>query len=109
MIAGWLRQTASLERDEGLADFFEKTLTPQERDHLMSLPGDEIDRELGHLYMAHLMRSDQPNRGDWQRPGRPRTGGPRFRRSPPARHTVARPVNCVVGGLLRSVKQVKLG
>ena len=74
IIAGWLGQTALLERDEGLADYFE-TLSEEERDHLMSLPGDEIDRELGHLYMAHLMRTDQPHRGDWQRPGHPRSGG----------------------------------
>ena len=77
IIAGWLRQTASLERDEGLADFFEKTLSSQERDHLMSLPGDEFDRELGHLYMAHLIGGDQPYRGDRPRPNRPRPNGPR--------------------------------
>ena len=82
IVAGWLRKTASSERDEGLADYFEKTLTPQQQDHLMSLPGDEIDRELGQLYMAYLMsqskpgdanwRNDQPHRGDRPWPGRQR-------------------------------------
>ncbi len=77
IIAGWLRQTASLERDAGLVDYFEKVLTTQERDRLMSLPGDEFDRELGHLYMAYLMRADQPFRGDRPRPNRQRPIGPR--------------------------------
>jgi hypothetical protein len=86
IIAHWLRQTASTEHDERLADFFEHVLNGEERDRLMSLPGVEIDSELGRMYMAHLMsqprsgdpnrRNDQPHRGDLQWPGRPHPGGP---------------------------------
>src|SRR5262249_3860099 len=81
-IAVWFRETASSQRDESrLADFFENVLNSEERDHLMSLAGDDLDRELTQMYMAYLMkpnwRSDQPRRGDWQGPGRPRPNGPR--------------------------------
>ena len=73
IIAEWLRETASREieasheLDEQLADFFEKTLTDQQRDQLMSLPGDEMYESLSKQYLAYLMKqskSDEPPRGN---------------------------------------------
>ena len=38
--------------DEQLADFFEKVLSDEERDRLLSLPGEEMQRQLQWLYMT---------------------------------------------------------
>ncbi len=83
IIAGWLRETATAVRDEQLANYFERELAPNDRDRLMSLPGDEIYRELGSMYWTYLITQSKPGeplyfgergRGD-RRPGR---GGGRF-------------------------------
>jgi len=83
IIAGWLRETASAVRDEQLANYFEDDLARNDRDRLMSLPGDEIYRELGSMYWTYLITQSKPGeplysgdrgRGD-HRPGR---GGGRF-------------------------------
>jgi hypothetical protein len=85
----WLRDTASRELDEQLGDFFENVLGPEERDHLMSEPGDDMYKHLGEEYRTYvkqskgpdgLRRGDQPWRGDrgpgkrGRRPGPPGNG-----------------------------------
>ncbi len=80
IIAGWLRETASHELDEQLADYFENTIDEEQRDRLMRLPSDEMYKSLSELYIAHLRQSKsaEPARGDhprWQHghhPGSPR-------------------------------------
>ena len=54
IIADWLRETASHELDEQLADFFENTISDEERDRLMSLPSDEMYESLSKQYRAHV-------------------------------------------------------
>ncbi len=44
--------------DERLADFFEKELPDEERDRLLSLPGDEMQRELQRLYLKGQNRRE---------------------------------------------------
>jgi hypothetical protein len=81
LIADWLRETASLELDEQLANFFESPMvSDQQREQLMSLPSEEMYKSLGDLYSAHLKQAKlaEPPRGD--RPPRPRgrhLGGPK--------------------------------
>ena len=83
IIASWLRETASSELDERLADFFENTLNDEERDRLMSLPGDEMYDRLGKMYNAHLRQprpgephhNELPHKGEWRHGRHP--GGPR--------------------------------
>ena len=74
IIADWLRETASHELDEQLADFFENTISAEERDRLMGLPGDEMYKSLSEQYRAHLLKqskpAEPPRHGD--RPGWPR-------------------------------------
>ncbi len=83
IVTGWLRETASHELDEQLADFFEKTIDYEERDRLMSLPGDEMYKSLGEQYRAHLKQSmpaEPPRDHPWphgHRPGPPRGSGAR--------------------------------
>lgn len=87
IIGGWLRETASQELDEQLADFFEKTISDEARDKLMSLPSDEMYDRLRELYRAYVLKqskSAEPPRGDrppWQQrghhPGFPRGSGAR--------------------------------
>ncbi len=61
--------------DEGLADFFEKTLTGNEQDRLLNLPGEEMQRALLQLYRSRTRPSEGPgSRSDGQK-GR-RLGGP---------------------------------
>jgi hypothetical protein len=55
--------------DERLADFFEKELSDDERDRLLSLPGDEMQRELQRLYLTRT----KPPEGSPRR-GHPPTG-----------------------------------
>ena len=46
--------------DERLADFFEKELTDEERDRLLGLPGEEMQRELQQMYlMVDRRRKDR--------------------------------------------------
>ncbi len=55
--------------DERLADFFEKELPDEERDRLLSLPGDEMQRELQRLYLKGIKPPDASSRR-----GRPPAG-----------------------------------
>jgi len=80
IIADWLRDTASAELDERLAEFFETTLNDEQRDGLMSLPGDDMNRKLREMYELHLTRQSKagepPHRGD-HRPHGHIPGAPR--------------------------------
>jgi hypothetical protein len=51
------RSSFSIVDDERLADFFEK-LSDDERDHLLNLPGDEMQRELKQLYLTRTKLPD---------------------------------------------------
>ena len=80
IINDWLRETASQELDEQLVEFFEKTISDEERDRLMSLPSDEMYESLSKQYRAQLKQAKvaEPPRGDrsvWphgHHPGLPR-------------------------------------
>jgi hypothetical protein len=85
IIAGWLRETASSELDERLAEYLE-SLSGEQRDGLMSLPSDEMYKKLDEMYRAHLGWQarpgepgyyDQPRWGDGSWTHRPRSGSPR--------------------------------
>jgi hypothetical protein len=66
LLAAWIRQAARQQlgtrRGEGasllsglddqLADYFEFQLSPEERDRLMSLPAEEMQQRLRHLYLT---------------------------------------------------------
>jgi len=80
ILAGWIRQAirhsmASFDMkgrsaitDEDLARFFEKELTDQQRDRLLSLPNEEMQRELRQMYlMSKRGMGDRPNR--FRKPG----------------------------------------
>jgi len=87
-IAGWihqvLRHQSAARRLKGplppdhekqLAHFFEHQLSDQQRDRLLSLPGDQMQRELRRLYMMHLRGPEPGHRGPaW--PHRRRHPGP---------------------------------
>ena len=68
--------------EEELAEFFEKELSPQQRDRLLSLPGDEVHRELWRTYVRWKLAKLAPPPG--RREGRtpqpaapkPNTGKP---------------------------------
>ncbi|MGW8256347.1 MAG: hypothetical protein ACWGMZ_02560, partial [Thermoguttaceae bacterium] len=49
--------------EEQLVEFFEKGLTGEQRDRLMSLPGEEMQRELLRLYLLHakIKKPRQPS------------------------------------------------
>jgi hypothetical protein len=76
VVNGWIRQAvqhhmASLDlksqpgiSDEDLARFFEKELTDQQRDHLLSLPNEEMQRELRQLYVISKRGGDMHSRAD---------------------------------------------
>ena len=76
IVTGWIRQAvqqhlASLDlksqpgmSDEELAKFFEKDLSDQQRGHLLSLPNEEMQRELRQLYTMAKRGGDMHNRGD---------------------------------------------
>jgi hypothetical protein len=77
MVSEWLRETASHELDEELADFFAgKSLDEYKRDDLMALPSDEMYKSLSDLYSNYLRESNpaEPPAGD--RPGKKRGRGP---------------------------------
>jgi hypothetical protein len=81
IVAEWLRETASHELDEQLVDYFENSISDEERDRLMSLPGDEMYESLSKQYAAHVSKqsksAESPRRSDrppWPRgrhPGAP--------------------------------------
>jgi hypothetical protein len=66
LLAGWIRQAARQQLgarrgagdwllsglDEQLADYFEFQLRPEERDHLMSLPAEEMQQRLRQMYLT---------------------------------------------------------
>ncbi len=58
--------------DEELADFFENVLSKKERDRLLSLPGEEMQRQLRVLFMTHNRPPGGPGRPEgFNRPRRP--------------------------------------
>ena len=76
-----LRQSAAkgggrgqIASEEELAEFFENELSPQQRDRLLSLPGDEVHRELWRTYVRWKLRKLAPPPG--RREGRPPPGKP---------------------------------
>jgi hypothetical protein len=80
-VAEWMRHAARQRQahgaiarpnDEALANFFEHDLSDEERDRLLSLPGEEMQRELQRLYW-NLTRPG-PRGGS---PHGPRSGGGR--------------------------------
>lgn len=92
MITGWVRHAfrprMASRRSRGpmppelqkeLDRFFEHELSPEQRDRLLSLPGDELQRELRRLYLSRRKPPDSPSRRShrpiYGRPGRP--GSPR--------------------------------
>ena len=84
IIADWLRETASHELNEQLVDFFEKTISDEERDRLMSLPGDEMYESLSKQYRSHVLKqskSGEPPRGIDQPPQQRASSWPRTARS----------------------------
>ena len=50
--------------DQDLARFFEKDLTDQQRDHLLSLPNEDMQRELRQLYNMSKRGFDAHGRAD---------------------------------------------
>jgi len=59
-LSGWMRQLArqrmvrgplTRDDDQRLLRFFEQELSDQQRDRLLSMPGDEMQRELQRMYM----------------------------------------------------------
>lgn len=91
LVAEWLRHMARQRsshgplpkpNDDRLANFFENVLTGEERDWLLSLPGDEMQQRLQQLY---LTRTKPPEGGRHRPEGAPhgrRSGGDRL---PPMR------------------------
>ncbi len=95
IIAAWQRQNVrrafeerrlrpvSQNDDERLAEFFEG-LSVEERDHLLSMPGEEMQWELQRLFQMHNRPAEGSGRrgrrpGDSERPGPGWPGpGPRF-------------------------------
>jgi hypothetical protein len=61
--------------DEILVDFFEHGLSDQDRDKLLSLPGDEMQRELQRLFLTTTRPDGQERRHDGPRRGRRVDGG----------------------------------
>jgi hypothetical protein len=68
--------------DERLAKFFEENLTDEERDWLMNMPGEDMQRELQRLYLTRTGSHEGPGRrpeglrrelrpGNWPPPKRP--------------------------------------
>ena len=75
IIGDWLRETASEELDDQLADFFERTISDEERDRLMSLSSDEMYTNLSNQYRAHVLKqaklAEPPHAGDQPHGDRP--------------------------------------
>ena len=96
LLANWIRQGQGMRHpgrgihgplpkanDERLAEFFEKDLTDDERDQLLGLPSEEMQRRLQQMYLMHT----RPLEGPERRPGGPnhgrRPGGGRPRQAAP--------------------------
>jgi hypothetical protein len=73
-----LRGPLSQSDDEQLAEFFEKRLSDEERDRLLSMPGEQMQRELQRLFQMRNRPLEGPGRrGRWPGdPERPAPGGP---------------------------------
>lgn len=78
----WGRGRVLPEVDEDrLIEFFEKEVTPEQRDYLLNLSGEEMQRELRKMYFARMRPSgsmfdpEQPGHGK-RPPGGPRGDGP---------------------------------
>ncbi len=82
IIAEWIRETASRssELDEQLCGYFVSTINDENgyRDWLMSLPVEEMDKNLSAAYSAHLKQSKlpEPPWGDRGKRGHRPGGGP---------------------------------
>ena len=67
--------------EDRLIEFFEKEVTPEQRDYLLNLSGEEMQRELRKMYFARMRPSgsmfdpEQPGHGK-RPPGPPRSDGP---------------------------------
>lgn len=68
VVETWIRQVVRMQgmsggnkpllpivNEEGMARFFESGMTDEQRDHLLSLSGDEMQRELRRMYMGSLV------------------------------------------------------
>lgn len=93
MAAGWLMQgphrpaafdaprgASAGDDDERLARFFETELNGEQRDWLLSLPPEEMQRELHRLFLMHAGGRKGPHRrngglkgGNWSQPQQPTT------------------------------------
>lgn len=72
LVANWIRDAArqrwthgplSKPDDERLLDFFENKLDDVQRDRLLSMPGEEMQRALLRLYMTRTKSSEPPSHG----------------------------------------------
>ena len=92
-VAAWMRHAVrqrhafgyfEKDDDERLAEFFETELTAEERDRLLSLPGDEMQRRLQRLYLTRTRPPDgSSRRGNRFGGERPAKKGPDKGAQPP--------------------------
>jgi len=85
LITSWVLQALGLWVDEQrLRQFFENEVPANERQRLLAMPADEMQRELRRLYMRSLGRDGQPRMDGQPRfDNQPRfENGPRFDGSP---------------------------
>jgi hypothetical protein len=103
VVSFWARQTLRAKRgplskddDERLADFFEQ-LSPDERDRLLNLPGDEMQRTLLQLYGRQTRTTDgaglRPDGQKGRRLGAPGFGNPGGKRPTPDKNGKESPPN----------------
>jgi len=96
-VAHWIRQMRRPARaphgmpptpdDDRLAEFFEKGLTPAERDRLLGLPSEEMQQELMRLFL----RRTKPQEGLRHRPEGSDFGPPPSMKSAPKKKSQPRP------------------
>jgi len=83
LVTAWMRQgfrrafedqrphgPLSQSDDERLAEFFEKVLTDEQRDRLLSMPGEKIQRELQRMFLMRTRPPEGPGHRN-RRPGDP--------------------------------------
>ncbi len=96
IVAGWMHQMIRQRfqrgplnpSDELLANFFDNGLSPQQREQLLVLPGEEMQRELLRMYL----RRTRPGEGDSNRSDAAARGDrPSQRRGVPKRMPKAAP------------------
>jgi hypothetical protein len=91
MMADWIHQAAwqrlTFRRgdrgllpnfDEQLAQFFEHQLSDEDRDRLLSLPGDEMQVRLRQMYLMQMKPVEPAHRPEHSQPGKK----PAARKSP---------------------------